>query len=287
MNPRRLLLPVILLALISLSCSITVNLPRIDTGDLVTDDIRVPLLDDVDAVAEVRLNFSAGELNLEPGTDAYLISGTATYNVPELKPEITVRGSEVVIAQEDEGFDFIPILGGDFENVWDLKLGKVPIELVIAAGGYRGDFELGGLSLRSLRIAEGGSETELSFSEPNREEMDLLRYETGASKVTATGLANANFTRMEVVSGAGDYTLDFSGELQRDASVNIKTGLSSVEVIVPPRTAARLRISGGLSNVNLEGEWRSSGGEYLLDGEGPLLTITVEMGAGNLDLRTG
>lgn len=286
MNLRRLLIPVILLAVVSLACSFTVNLPRIETGDLVTDNIRVPLLEDADAVAEVRLNFSAGELNLEPGTDEYLISGTATYNVPELKPEITVRRNEVVIAQEGEGFDFIPILGREFENVWDLKVGTVPIELVIAAGGYRGDFELGGLALRSLRIAEGGSETELSFSKPNLEEMDLLRYETGASKVTATGLANANFSRMEMVSGAGDYTLDFSGELRRDTSVNIKTGLSNVEVIVPSGTAARLRVSGGLSNVNLDGEWRSSGGEYIIDGDGPELTITVEMGAGNLDLRT-
>lgn len=286
MNLRRLLLPVMLLAVVSLACSITVNLPRIDTGDLATDEIEVPPLEGVDEVAEVRLNFSAGELNLEPGTDDYVIAGTATYNVSELKPEITVRESEVVIAQEDEGLDFIPILGRDFENVWDLKLGTLPIELIIAAGGYRGDFELGGLSLRSLRITEGGSETELSFSEPNREEMDLLRYETGASKVTATGLANANFSRMEMVSGAGDYTLDFSGELQRDATINIKTGLSNIKVIVPSGTAARLRVTGGLSNINLEGEWRSSGGEYILAGAGPQLTITVEMGAGNLDLRT-
>ena len=36
--------------------------------------------------------------------------------------------------------------------------------------------------------------------------MALFRYETGASKVKLTGLANANFGTMDFNSGAGDYT---------------------------------------------------------------------------------
>jgi hypothetical protein len=91
---------------------------------------------------------------------------------------------------------------------------------------------------------------------------------------------------MELVSGAGNFTLDFSGDLLRDASVSIKSGLSNVTVIVPEGTAARLRVTGGLSNVDAEGGWRNDGNEYVLEGEGPELTFTVEMGAGNLELRT-
>jgi hypothetical protein len=286
MHPKKVIAALAVLALATLACSFTVNLPRMDTGDTVTEEITVPVLDESDAIAEVRLNFAAGKLNLEPGSGDALISGTATYNVEELKPAVTVRQNEVIVAQEGEGFDFIPILGNNVENSWYLRLGMDPMELTIAAGGYQGIFELGGLSLHSLRISEGGADTHLSFSDPNPVEMDLLRYETGASSVTATGLSNANFERMELVSGAGNFTLDFSGDLLRDASVSIKSGLSNVTVIVPEGTAARLRVTGGLSNVDAEGGWRNDGNEYVLEGEGPELTFTVEMGAGNLELRT-
>jgi N-terminal domain of toast_rack, DUF2154 len=286
MSHNRLLIALAALALVALACSFTVNLPTMETGETVIDEISVPLPEDNQSVAKVRLNFAAGELNLEPGTGDYLVSGTATYNVSELKPEVTIRSDEVIVAQEGEGFDFIPILGNNIENRWDFRLGTIPMELTIAAGGYKGDFELGGMSLRSLHITEGGSETRLSFSESNQDEMDLLRIETGASNVTVSGLANANFSRMELVSGAGNYVLDFSGELQRDASVSIKSGLSNVSLTIPEGTAARLSVTGGLSNVNANGEWRGSGDEYVLEGEGPELDISVEMGAGNLELHT-
>jgi hypothetical protein len=286
MNPKRLLLPTVALLLVALACSFTVNLPRMNTGDLVTEEINIPVFEEGSGVVEVQLNFGAGDLNIEPGTDEFLISGTAAYNVPELKPEITVRQSEVIIAQEGEGLEFIPVLGGDFENTWDLQLGTNPVELIIAAGGYRGDFELGGLSIQSLRISEGGSNTSLSFSEPNLAEMDLLRFETGASKVVATGLANANFSRMELVSGAGDYTLDFSGELQRDGEVTVKSGFSNITLIVPQGMSVNLRVSGGLSNVNVDGDWQTSGDNYIHEGAGPQLVVSVEMGAGNLNLDT-
>ena len=45
--------------------------------------------------------------------------------------------------------------------------------------------------------------------------MSILRYETGASTVKLNGLANANFGTLIFSGGAGDYTLDFSGDLQR------------------------------------------------------------------------
>ncbi len=159
------------------------------------------------------------------------------------------------------------------------------MELDIAAGGYQGEFNLGGIPLRKLHIAEGAAKTDVSFSEPNPVEMDTLRYDTGASQATLTGLANANFREMDFRSGAGDYRLDFSGELQRDADVSIKSGLSSIVIIVPEGTPATVRFEGGLVNVDRSGSWRISGGLYTLPGDGPELTITVEMGAGNLELR--
>ena len=46
-------------------------------------------------------------------------------------------------------------------------------------------------------------------------------------------------------ANAGDYTLDFSGELQRDAVVNIESGISRVVVIVPREMNAKVYFKGG------------------------------------------
>jgi hypothetical protein len=115
--------------------------------------------------------------------------------------------------------------------------------------------------------------------------MDTLRYETGASSVRLSRLSNANFERLEFKGGAGEYKLDFSGDLQRDATVTIDAGVSSVVVIVPQNVNARLLFDGGLTNVDLSGAWERDGNDYIQPGEGPRLTINVNMGAGSLELR--
>jgi len=275
------------IAMSTLACNFTINrqVRGVSVGSLETYEIEVPRPDSSD-ISEVRLEFGAGELNLSPGSDEFLISGTATYNVDEFEPKVTMSGSDVEISQQIEELNIIPIFGDEFENIWDLELGSSPMELDISAGGYQGEFELGGVPLHELRIAEGAADTRLSFSEPNPVGMGTLRYDTGVSKAALTGLANANFEEMDFRSGAGDYRLDFSGQLQQDAEVSIKSGLSSIVIIVPKGTPATVRFEGGLTNVDRDGDWRMSGSKYVLSGEGPQLTISVEMGAGNLELRT-
>ena len=116
--------------------------------------------------------------------------------------------------------------------------------------------------------------------------MTTLRYETGASNLALSNLANANFETMIFQGGAGSYDLDFSGELQQDCTVFIKAGLSTITISVPEGTQVSLRTEGGLSNTSTRGDaWEAQGNEYSMPGEGPLLTITVEMGAGNLVLQ--
>jgi hypothetical protein len=114
--------------------------------------------------------------------------------------------------------------------------------------------------------------------------MNLLRYETGASNVSVTGLANANFASMEFAGGAGNYTLDFSGDLQRDASVNIKTGVSNLTLVIPAGIPVQITVEGALANVTHDSGWSKNGSIYTQTGTGSRLVIVIEIGAGNLTL---
>ncbi len=143
---------------------------------------------------------------------------------------------------------------------------------------------MGGLSLTNLTVQDGAANVELSFSELNQVEMSTLRYETGASDVQLSGLANANFSILDFSSGAGDYKLDFSGELQRDASIKISSGLSNITIVVPEGVHAVVTVDSGASNVNTGSGWSRNGNVYEQDGEGPTLTFVIEIGAGNVTL---
>jgi hypothetical protein len=156
------------------------------------------------------------------------------------------------------------------------------MDLVIAAGAYDGTLELGGLSLKSLEVKDDASNVDLSFSKPNPIEMSILRYATGASDVKLVGLANANFTTLTFSGGAGNYTLDFSGELQQDAVVTIDSGFGNLSLIIPKNVNAKVTVDSAAVNINYGSDWSQNGKDYIQQGEGSTLKILVKMAAGNL-----
>ena len=278
---RKLILLIAILALASMACGFNIDIPEVPKpGPEVVDDINVktPKADDV----SLKLSFGAGEIKLSPGA-SQLVQGTATYNYSAFKPDVNTDGGDIAIQMSDVDFKTFPNFN-DLKNEWDFKLGDTPMDLNIESGAYDGTFEFGGLALENLTIQDGAANVALSFSEPNLSEMSTFRYETGASNVKMTGLANANFSLMDFSSGAGDYTLDFSGELQRDASIKISSGLSNIIVIVPEGVNAVVTVDSGASNVSAGSNWSMKGNVYMQEGEGPTLTFVIEIGAGNVTL---
>jgi len=276
---------ILVLALASIACGFSIDLPeRQKAGPEVKESITVanpkPALsgDEVSEETRLTLSFGAGKLNVSPGAQN-LVDGTVVYNVKELKPEIQKNGNSIEIKQGD--FHSLPPFD-NLKNEWNLKVSATPLDLVIQAGAYEGHLELGGLSLKSLTVKDGASHVEVSFLEPNQTDMALLRYETGASDVKLTGLANANFSTLKFSGGAGNYTLDFSGELQRDATVTVDSGLGNLSLIIPEHLNATVTMESAAVNISSGSGWTQNGQKYTQKGSGSSLTILVKMAAGNL-----
>ena len=277
---RKLISSVIILTMGISACGVSFDLPDITPGP--TETFLIEVMQPEDSINPTRLilTFGAGELNIVPWAEI-LASGLATYNVPDFKPEITSSDGTVNVKQGSYTLNKVPNFGKVL-NTWDLKLGSAPMDLEITAGTYHADLELGNLSLTNLTVKDGASDVRLSFSEPNQTEMNLMRYETGASQVTLEGLANANFSILKFTGGAGNYTLDFSGNLQHDASASINTGLGNLTLIIPNGLRVQLTIDGNLANINVGSSWTRQGNTYTQTGSGPMLTIAVDVGATNL-----
>ena len=283
----RVILFTMLMAITLSGCGIGIELPfktEQKTGPTVTEPIQVPI-PDAPTPLDINISFGAGKMTLLPNPGKDLLSGTVMYNVVDFKPEVTVDENGVTIKQGNLKLNAIPTLDETIKNEWSIAIASHPIELEIKAGGYIGDFEFGGLSLSDLHISDGGSKVKLKFSTPNATAMNAFRYESGASNIDMEKLANANFQTMIFQSGAGNYDLDFSGVLQRDASVFIETGLSRLVISVPDGVPAKVNFEGPLSKVLTSGDWQQSGDDYLLEGQGPKILFTIETKAGTVTLK--
>lgn len=282
---KRYALPLFLIILImtSLACQVTINAPTFRNPSVMAQPETLTINEPApsSAPAALELSMSAGKLNISGGSASF-VSGTVRYNLENQKPTIRRDGNTLVIDQNE--LRNALNIGTDVINEWDIQLGNIPTALKINAGAYEGTLSLGGVPLTRLEINDGASKSKVNFNQVNPESMELLSYKTGASQVEMTGLANANFREMTFDSGAGDYTLDFGGELKQDASVRITSGVSNTKVVIPAGMNARIQVNGGLNNVTQRGVWNVQDRTYETQGSGPLLTIDVEMSVGQLEL---
>lgn len=265
-----------------MACSFNVNLPKIATQNKQTFDINLPIPNDRDE-SELEISMGAGELNLSGGSDMW-ISGEINYNIPLWEPEIYTKTEGVRISQKAQ--DQFGFPDNKIVNDWNIQLGEHPTDLEINAGAYRGNLDLSGIPLTRVSISDGASQGNIKFDQLNPVEMSSLHYKTGASQVDIIGLGNANVESIYFDAGPGSYTLDFSGDLQRDINIEINYGLGDMKIIIPEGVPTIISVDGGLNNVELRGTWNVSGNEYTLEGSGPQLTFDVNLGLGNLQLIT-
>lgn len=269
-----------ILVLATLACSI--SLPeRVETIETQTFKVAEPLPAG-NAPVRLQIGMGAGSLNISGGAQG-LVEGEIRYNLAGWEPQISRQEGELRITQKTGLGSALP--GGSPINQWELNLGNHPIDLRIDAGAYEGTLDLSGIPIVNLEISDGASSARVEFNSPNPAKMQRLVYKTGASSVKLIGLANANFSEMRFSSGAGSYTLDFSGRLQQPAQVEVTSGVSQITLIVPEGMKTTVTISGELNDVNTRGTWTALDKVYQTDGEGPELNIKVEMGLGSLNLE--
>jgi len=279
---RSLIAPIIVMILVSLACSLNVNLPEMEVGDILVLNLDQPLTNNSDVVS-IDLSMGAGTLSLSGGAPG-LINGSIEYNVADWEPAISQRSDSFSIKQV-RALSISGIPTDKIVNDWDLMLSsQVPLELNIEAGAYKGNLDLSGLRLRKLDILEGASETTVNFDVPNPEVINNFKFQTGASFVKLYGLANANFKSMDFVSGAGSYVFSFDGTLQQDAEVNIKSAASNLEILIPSGMKVVIVNQGKVINVNTKGTWTIKDNTYSTPGDGFTLTITINMAVGNIVL---
>ncbi len=277
---KPLIAVILALLLASLACSVSnIEMKTVETQVVeINEDLPSNL-----GQSELSFNMTGGSFNLNPGSSG-LVTGTITYNVENWEPQFT-RSNNVYEIKQANHLNFSGIPTGNTINEWDLALSTaLPIDLSIEGGASDNTFDFTGLQLTNLKIIQGASKTHLQFNAPNPQMIDQFNFSTGASSATLTGLGYANFNTMTFSSGAGDYTLDFTGALTHDAAVNIKATISNITIIIPDGMNAAIVNNGTVSNINTQGTWLITDDTYATLEDGFVLRINLDMAVGNVTL---
>ena len=270
----------ILILLLASSCQIPNNFERSLTPSAPeTQSIKVASQAEVDSV---KIHFGAGELTLNGG-GADLLEGTATYNLPILKPKVEIRDGDVYLSQASE-WQLPDQSTGPIINQWMLNIGNQPLDLQINAGAYTGRYDFGNTRLVNLAISDGACETLVDFSTPNSAELVNFSYKSGASNIHISNLGNANLRKFVFESGAGNYIIDLDGAWKSNAEIEIHSGMSNITLTIPQGLNTTLMAESGLTNLIIPETWEQRGNTYSQSGAGPLVTIKVFLGVGNLQI---
>lgn len=173
------------------------------------------------------------------------------------------------------------------ESRADLHLTReVPLDLDLEFGAGEADIDLGGLSLRSLRLATGASETRVAFGAPNRIAAGEVEMKAGAASFRATGLGNARAERFVFEGGVGETVLDFGGAWDRNATAKVSMGLGSLTLRFPRDLGVRIVKDSFLTSFDDAGLTKRGGAYYSRNWESARNRLTVEVDAafGSIDI---
>lgn len=198
---------------------------------------------------------------------------------------------ELIVRSKDRSRFWGKDNGESEDRVWNLQFSdQIPMDLRVELGAGKGELDLSGLRIQSLKVSSGASSVELNCDKPNPIVAEEVIIESGVSKFTARNLANTNFRRLKFSGGVGAYKLDFGGKLMRDADAKVEVGLGAITIDVPREMPVQLYYDDTwFSSFDLDdGFTKRRGGLYETVGYSsgdPVLSIRIEAGLGSVKIR--
>jgi len=297
----------IMLMASSLACCNLVQVPKIKAPEIEVPDIELPeisiptmevgetieehqevAVDGADRV-DVRIVFGAGELEIGAGDPGTLLSADFSYNLAEWAPEVkyNVEDQSLSVKQGGDKDSWGVPSDTNVRNEWALKFSPtVPMTVSLLLGAGRGDLDFTGLRIARLNMDLGAGDFTARFNEPSQTAMSQMTVRTGASRLELEGIGNVTPERVVVQGGAGDITLDLTGDWRRSADVEITAGVGQLTLRVPSDVSVRIDVD-GLATINNDG-LEKLGDDYVSDAYGETdteINVSITTGIGNIRLE--
>lgn len=172
---------------------------------------------------------------------------------------------------------------------WYIKLCKdIPTTLDISLGASKANIELGGLSLKNLKISTGISSTNLKFTSPNKITMRKFEIEAGVAKFDGEKLGNAKFKNLRFSAGIGSFDIDLSGELLDEAEINFELGFGNLDIYLPKEIGAVITSSLNFLSPRKFDNFYKKGDKFIsfnYENAQKKINIFIDSGLGSIRVR--
>jgi hypothetical protein len=232
-----------------------------------TVEVARQIRDSAEHVVKVR--YGAGVLSLIPGDGPLLFDMSMRYDEEQ---------SEAVHLYDAEGRNITLGISGvnvslgrrgmNRDRAGEMRVAlspAVPLALTVELSAGRGEAELGGMSLRSLKLESNAAETKAAFSRRNTERMSRLEIDASAGSVRVTGVPNANTSTVRVNGSVAAIVLDFTGRWTESMAVDANMSVGSLTLRVPEHVGIRVEGRRSLSRVSHGGTLVSRGRDLVSD----------------------
>jgi hypothetical protein len=235
---------------------------------------------------DVQVEYGGGDLRVRPAAGGLLYRMQMRYDERQMRPvtEYDRASGRLRLGVQGVRRNQRAQRGGN--ATMELAPG-IATDLSLEFGAGRAELELGGLSLRSVDLSAGASETEVRFAAPNRVQAGTVRVASGASRLRMRGLGNARAERFVLDGGVGEATLEFDGAWDRSASLNVEMGLGAVTLRFPRSLGVKIQREGFLTRFSPAGMVRRGDAWYSnnWDSARYRLTVQVDAALGSVDVQ--
>ena len=91
-------------------------------------------------------------------------------------------------------------------------------------------------------------------------------------------------TNITVSLSSGNYTLTFANTLPDGIAIQVSAGVGNLRLEFPTNVIVNVEVQRGPANISTEGVWTKNGKSYISGESGPVWTVKVDIGVGNLTL---
>ena len=213
----------------------------------------------------VHVEFGAGRFDLRPADEPVLYAMHLRYDEGRAKlvDRFDPDAHTLTIGVSDHSTRWAGHKSEEDAQEMRLVLARtVPMDLSLTLGATQTTVDLGGLSLRGLKVETGAAEARLEFSTPNRVPMNTLVVEAGAASFTMRDIANARASTVQVHSGVGAVDLGFGGIWTGDVDATVAMAIGKVTIHVPRDVGIRLDMQRFLASFDGNGLDKRGGAFY-------------------------
>lgn len=235
---------------------------------------------------DVQVQYGGGDLSVRPADGGLLYQLQMRYDERQMRPVTAYdrAAGKLTLGVESVRRNQRTQRGGTAA----VQLAPaVPMDLKLEFGAGEANLELGGLSLRSVDLSTGASETDVRFGAPNRVRAGTVRVAAGASRLHMRGLGNARAEHIVLDGGVGEATLEFDGAWDRSATLNVDMGLGALTLRFPRSLGVRIEKDSFLTRFSPAGMVRRDGAWYSRnwDQARHRLTVKIDAALGSINVQ--